>query len=261
MRNSVLQLDSKVYFIYPYYDNPGMLERQIENWNRYKGELRRFIEIIVVDDCSQKHPAAPIMQALKGKKKLYRVMENIPWGQHHARNVGAYSIKDPNAWLFMSDMDIIFTPEEAYSLFEKRLDPNRYHTFERKFFGDVRPPKYHLNTFLVKHRHFWAVNGYDVDYCGTYGGDGQFLGQLNVMAPQLHHGNQSEFLKAGTETSGDVITLWGYEPEIVPDANTTEWTRKDGRFRRKFIDVLNQKKKSGDFRSRRPVRWPYERII
>lgn len=255
-----LNLDSKVYLIYPFYDNPCMLEKQVENWNRYKGDLRKSIEIIVVDDCSPT-PAEPIMRKLKGPKKLYRVTENIPWGQHHARNVGAVTVKDPNAWLFMSDMDIMLTPEEAYSLFEMKLDPNRYHTFERRFVGEIRPPKFHLNTFLVKHMHYWAVNGYDVDYCGTYGGDAAFLSQLNGMAKQLHHGYPSTHLKEGTETSGKIITLWGYEPDIIPDANTKEWTRKEGKFRKKFIEVLNKKKASGDFRSINPIRWPYERIL
>lgn len=259
----MLLLDSKVYFIYPYYDNPKMLEKQIENWNRYKGDLRKKIEFIVVDDCSQNYPAEPIFKNLKGAKKLYRVTKNIPWGQHHARNVGAYSIKDPEAWLFMSDMDIIFTPEEAYSLFEIYLDPCRYHTFERKFVGGNKAPKYHMNTFLVKHKNYWAVNGYDVDYCGTYGGDGEFLGQLHAIAPQLHHGHYSEHLKSGRDISGHIITLWGYERDIIPDANTSggDRSRKEGKYRKLFIETRNRKKETGDLRSKNPVRWPYERIL
>lgn len=257
----MLRIDSKVYFIYPYYENPQMLEKQVDNWNRYTGNLARNVEVILVDDCSQKYPAKPIFEQCKIKKRLYRVTKNIPWGQHHARNVGAHEIKDPNAWLFMSDMDIVLTPEEACNLFELKLDPNRYHTFERVFYGDVRPPKYHLNTFMVKHRHFWAVNGYDVDYCGTYGGDGQFLSQLNAMAPQLHHGRKTDDLKPNVKTSGHIITLYGYERDIIPDANTTEWERKEGKFRDQFVKILEQKKKTGDFRSKNPIRYPYERLI
>ena len=41
-----------VRMIYPYYDNPKMLERQVENWNLYGGELRAAIRLIVVDDGS-----------------------------------------------------------------------------------------------------------------------------------------------------------------------------------------------------------------
>lgn len=250
----------KIYFIYPYYENPLMLEKQIDNWNNYTGELRDLVEIILVDDCSPENPAAPIMERCKLKKSVYRVLENIPWGQHHARNVGASVVKDENAWLFMSDIDIIFTPQEFCNLMDIRLNPNRLHTFERKFLnGD--PPKYHLNTFLVKHRHFWGVNGYDVDFCGTYGGDGPFLQQLNIRAPQLHHGTQSDHLKPKTELSGHIVTLWGCNLDDVPDANTREWTRKEGEFRDKYLKILEAKKASGDTRSKNPLRWPFEKVL
>lgn len=256
-----LKLTDKVYLIYPYYDNPVMLEKQVENWNNYRGDLRKNIQVILVDDCSQKYPAAPIMEHCKAPKKVFRVTENIPWGQHHARNVGARVVKGGQSWMFMSDMDIMLTPEEAFNLFEMDLHPNRYHTFERRFYGEVRPPKYHLNTFLVKHHHFWAINGYDVDFCGAYGGDGPFLRQLNARCPQLHHGHMSEHLKADTEISGKIVTLWGYEPEIIKDANTTEFTRKEGIFRERYEEILAKKKASGDMRSKNPIRWPYERVL
>ena len=58
--------------IYPYYDNPGMLELQVENWNRFEGALREAIEIIVVDDCSSK-PALPIMEKCRTPRRVFRV--------------------------------------------------------------------------------------------------------------------------------------------------------------------------------------------
>ena len=78
-----------VRMIYPYYENPKMLERQVENWNRYAGELRGALRIILVDDGSTKYPAEPIFKHCKMPKKLYRVKEDIPWNQHGARNLGA----------------------------------------------------------------------------------------------------------------------------------------------------------------------------
>jgi len=41
-----------VRMIYPYYENPKMLERQVENWNRYAGELRGALRVILIDDGS-----------------------------------------------------------------------------------------------------------------------------------------------------------------------------------------------------------------
>lgn len=249
----------KIYLIYPYYDNPQMLAEQVEHWNFYPDHLKEKMQIIIVDDCSPNSPAAPIMKKCEAPKKVFRVMENIPWAQHHARNIGAKVVKGDNSWLFMSDMDIGLPHTSFEKLFN--LDPERYHTFERNYVGGVLPPKFHLNTFLVKRKYFWAVNGYDVDFCGTYGGDSQFLVQLARVAPQLHHGLQSHHLKPTAEISGEIINVWGFERDVIPDANTREWSRKEGVYRDKFIEVLKKKKAAKDFQSRNPIRWPYERVL
>lgn len=245
--------------IVPFYNNKTMLEKQVENWNNYGGDLGKAIEFIIIDDASPDHPAEPILQNLRHKKRLYRVRENIPWAQHHARNIGAHEAD--TEWLFMSDMDIILTPEAAFEILnELEPDPRRYHTFARKFIGNIREPKYHCNTFLVTKENYWAINGYDCDYCGTYGGDGPFLRQLNTIAPQLHHGPKEKHLKPGTQLSGKTVTLWGYEPDIIADANTTEWDRY-GAMKEAYREIMSKKRKSGDERSKDPIRWDYERII
>jgi len=249
-----------IYLIYPYYENPQMLERQIENWNRYSGLLRDRIRVILIDDCSPDNPAEPIFEKCKAPKKLFRVKENIPWGQHHARNVGARVIKGDDSWLFMSDMDVILTPEALNNLIDINPDPGRYHTFARKFVGGVREDKYHCNTFMVTHKNFWAVNGYDCDYCGTYGGDGAFLRQLHQIAPHLHHGPEEKHVPRHAEMSGHTITLWGYEADIIEDANTREWDRY-GEMKKKYRKIFDAKRAAGDERSKNPIRWDYERVL
>jgi hypothetical protein len=256
------------YVIYPYYENPKMLEKQVENWNRFSGDLQKKITFILVDDSSPVYPAAEIFKELRHRKFLFRVKENIPWAQHHARNVGAleagkHSRKNydlANPWLLMSDMDIIITPEAMNDIVEKCTDVTRYHTFERNFVGGAREPKYHCNTFLVKHDSYWSINGYDCDYCGTYGGDGRFLQQLEQVAPQLHHGYSSRHLKSYVECTGDPITLFGYESNVVSDANTVEWERKNSEFHEKYRAILADKKRRGDERSKNPIRWEYDEV-
>lgn len=238
---------NEVRMIYPYYENPRMLERQVENWNRYAGDLRHAVRVILIDDGSSKHPAEPIFRECKIPKKLYRVCKDIPWNQHGARNLGARkaSCTDDNHWLFMSDMDVILTPETAYDLFSRDLDPARYYTFERTFLPDCTRRKYHCNTFLVKHNVYWAVNGYDEDYCGTYGGDGPFLRQLQVLAPRCH--------------LSDVV-LFGVEREVVADANTN-LSRKDGEFGRLYRERFDAKRRSGNERSLNPIRFEWEKVF
>lgn len=236
----------KVRMIYPYYDNPKMLERQVENWNRYGGELRDRVRLLLIDDGSPKHPAFDILKHCKLPKKLYRVKKDIPWNQHGARNLGAYKActAQENMWLFMSDMDILLTAEVAYDLFEKNLDPGRYHTFERAFLPDLTRRKTHCNTFMVKHSIYWAVNGYDEDYCGTYGGDGPFLRQMANLAPEQHH---------------DDILLYGVERDVIEDANT-DLPRKEGQFGDEYRRRFDAKRKKGDERSRDVIRFEWEEI-
>lgn len=257
--------DDHIYIIYPYYDNPKMLEIQVENWQRYSGDLQSRITFMLIDDCSPNHPAEPIFKELRHRKLLYRVTKNVPWAQHHARNVGAHEAKGDNPWLFMSDMDIVLTPEACNEMVEKCINgvdgAKRFHTFERSYVGNVREPKYHCNTFLVKKRNYWAINGYDVDYCGAYGGDGRFLQQLHQVAPQLHHGFGSKHLKSHVQCTEDPITLWGYELEACEDANTREWGRKNSEFHKKYRDILSEKRAKGDERSLNPIRYPYEQIV
>lgn len=253
--------DDHLYIIYPFYENPRMLELQVENWERYSGKLQDRITFILIDDCSPNSPAEPIFSKLRHRKMLFRVTENIPWAQHHARNVGAFEAEGDNPWLFMSDMDIILTPEACNGMLETCTDPTRYHTFEREFVGAERPPKYHCNTFLVKKKRYWEVNGYDVDYCGAYGGDGRFLQQLNQVAPHLHHGFPSKHLKQNVECTGVPITVYGHELDVCEDANTREWGRKNTEFHEKYRKILSKKRAAGDERSKNPIRYPYERIF
>jgi hypothetical protein len=238
---------NKVRMIYPYYENPKMLERQVENWNRYAGELREHVRVLLIDDGSQKHPAVDIFKHCKIPKKLYRIKQDIPWNQHGARNLGAMKActKEENFWLYMSDMDVLLTAEVAYDLFTRRLDPAKHYTFDRAFLPDLQRHKVHCNTFLVKHAAYWAINGYDEDYCGTYGGDGPFLRQLQNIAPNEH--------------LADVL-LFGVERDVIHDANT-DLPRKLGEFGDEYRRRFDAKRKSGDERSRHVLRFPWEEVL
>ena len=236
----------QVRLIYPYYENPQMLERQVENWNRYAGILRDSVKLFLVDDGSQKHPAEPILRECRLPKKLFVIEEDIPWNQHGARNLGAHVACKPeeNYWLYMSDMDVILTAEMAYSLFERPLDPKYHYTFERKFLPDLVRSKVHCNTFLVKHSIYWAAGGYDEDYCGTYGGDGPFLRAINNLAPNRH--------------LSDVV-LFGVERDVIPDANT-DLPRKEGEFGKAYRRKFEAKRKSGDERPKNPLRFKWHQV-
>jgi hypothetical protein len=242
--------------IYPYYENKTMLEMQVENWNRYAGELRERIRIIVVDDCSSTHPAENILKKCKAPIHLWRVTKRWPWNMHQCRNIGAKIAckAEENMWLFMSDIDIILTPEMAYTMLSKNLQPEHFYTFERTFAPEFTERKVHPNTFLVKHAAFWQINGYDLDLTpiggGGYGGDGEFVRQLSALVKPQH--------------MNDVV-LVGYgrrqrqgEPYVY-DADTRDLDRDE--WQKKYRAAFDKKRKTGDMRSVNPIRAPFERIL
>jgi len=242
-------------FIYPYYNNPQMLKMQVENWSRFEGALRDAIRIIVIDDHSKVSPV-PILEKCKAAVHCYRLATDWPWNMHEARNIGAKVASKPseNYWMFMSDIDIMITPEMAYTMLTKKLDPGRHYTFERVFAPEMKERKVHPNTFLVKHNVFWQVNGYDLDLTpiggGGYGGDNQFMRQLGAIAPRVH---MEEVVLIGygrRERSG--------EP-VIPDADTKDLDREF--WHRKYVEALHRKKKSGDMRSLAPIRTAYTRTL
>jgi glycosyltransferase involved in cell wall biosynthesis len=242
-------------FIYPYYNNPTMLEMQVESWSRMEGELRDAVRIIVIDDHSKISPV-PVLEKCKANVHCYRLNTDWPWNMHEARNIGAKqaSKREENHWLFMSDIDIMITPEMAYTMLTKDLDPGKHYTMERVFAPNMIDRKVHPNTFLVKHNVYWQVNGYDLDLTpiggGGYGGDNQFMRQIDAIAPREH-------LK-------DVVLIgYGrrerYGTPVVPDADTCDLDRAN--WHEKYIEALQRKKKLGDMRSKAPIRTAYTRTL
>jgi len=236
-------------FIYPYFDNPRMLEFQVANWNQYNGELREAVEVILVDDHSSKS-ALPALQQCQVPVRAYRLLERFPWNMHECRNIGAKEACLPaeDAWLFLCDMDTVLEPEMARRMLTKALDSGSYYTMEASDAMDPGPGSTSSkNTLLVRHAAYWEVNGYDLDLTpiggGGYGGARQFIKQLKQVVTHEHL---------------DDVVVVNYSARIE-DATThgldrTEWQLK-------FKEALKRKQASGDRRSLNPIRTEYARIL
>jgi hypothetical protein len=235
-------------FIYPYFDNPWMLEFQVANWNRYDGELRDAVEIVLVDDHSSK-PALPILRHCEVPVRAYRLLERFPWNMHECRNVGAKEActAAQNAWLFLCDMDTVLEPEMARRMLTKALDPDSYYTMEALDGMDpTQRSPVSKNTLLVRHAAYWKVNGYDLDLTpvggGGYGGARQFFKQLKQVVTHEH--------------MNDVFVV---NYSNIGDASTKGLDRKEWQL--KFKEALKRKQESGDRRSLNPIRTEYARIL
>src|SRR5688572_23534610 len=234
----------------PYYDNPGMLLRQYQGWAGWPKELRRRVEVIIVDDGSQQRaewvPICPHMPLLR----IYRVKEDIPWHQHGARNLGAKEASP--GWMLLTDMDHVLEPHAAAQLLDRELDPQMIYTLDRIEADSRKPtldrngnPKPHPNSFVVTRELYWKIGGYDEDLTGVYGTDGFF---------------RSRAFSVGRRGHLD-IPLVRYWRDIVPDASTTTLARKEGRDPGHKERILKAKRARGEADVVKVLQFEWERVL
>jgi len=199
--------------ILPYYKNPGMLAHQYATWAAYPADVKAALTIIVVDDGSPVSAASVPRPVGLPTVALYRVLVDLPWHQHGARNLGAHVADTP--WLLLTDMDHVVPADTLTAVLAllPTADLKTVHTFARVDAPDLRPTrnergelKPHVNTFLLTKAHYWAVGGYDED-CVGYGTDGYFRGRLKRASTMRHLAH---------------LPIIRYPREVVADASTFE---------------------------------------
>ena len=251
-------------FVYPYFDNPKMLEFQVANWNHYDAELRDAVELILVDDCSSK-PALPILERCELPVRAYRLAQRIPWNMHQCRNIGAKEActTEENAWLFICDIDTVLDPEMALMMLGKTLDSTKYYSMEYVSHSDPTIRALRQNAFLVRHAAFWQVNRYDLDLTpvggGGYGGARQFMKQLKTVVDREHMDDVVLVDYSGRRRDSTGKKLEGPGSRMIEDGSTEGLDRDEWHLR--FKQALKRKQQSGDRRSLNPIRTEYTRIL
>lgn len=245
----------KFTLIIPFYDNAEMLRLQYRLWRKWKPELKDRWRIILVDDGSPV-PALDVERP-DGLPELqiYRVLEDRPWHQHAARNLGADQA--PEGWMLMTDMDHVIDKRNAARLV-KMLDDDRLinglvYMLERReadtgelTIGNTGLPKPHPNSFVLTRQTYWRVGGYDEDYCGVYGTDGLFRRRIQQRAYLGHLKN---------------ICLMRYSRDMVEDASTRTLARKEGRDPGAKQAVAERKREEGRENKIVTLNFPWERVL
>lgn len=139
---------NKLTIIYTYY---GQKER-IAGILKEKHPKTR---VVIVDDC---HPE-PL-----GKLKnidVYRVLDDIPWNQPGARNLG---FQESKGWIVCADIDHLITKENVEQILNLKKEKGTVY-----FLG--REDDDSWNVYLIHKDDFEKIGGYDEDFCGHYGYD------------------------------------------------------------------------------------------
>lgn len=222
---------NELTLILPYYSQPAMLQRQIEEIAKYP----KSIKVIVVDDGSPEPiQANPLFD-------LYRIDVDIPWNRGEARNIGAYVTS--TEWLIQTDIDHVLPAKFAASLCEFHPDPLQWYIFPRwrvgaadetrkkdqvhhaKKFAQIHP---HIDSYLMR-REMFFTSPYDERYSGCLGGGTPFLSRMTQI-----HGEPLIL-------SADVAQLHVHTSKAVPDASVIKLSRDRDEYTRRRAQIADSR--------------------
>lgn len=199
--------------ILPYYRNPTQLLRQYKRLSKLPSDLREHLHLIVCDDGSPKEKAAAPSKPLPiASFKLFRVEVDIPWNWLTCRNIGVHHAETD--WVLLTDIDHELPETTARRIIEGKLDRSNVYRFSRVDAPKMTPYKPHPNSWLMTRAMFEKIGGYDERLSGRYGTDGEFRDRV--------HANAGEVIMLD-------VPLIRVPGELVPDARTRHYLRKEGR--------------------------------
>lgn len=170
-----------VTLIYPYYENPLMLKRQLEHWRSLPVSYRERLSAIIVDDGSPDTPAVQVLadEAMPFPVKLFRIEVDVRWNWIAARNL---AMSKASGWCILTDIDHMVPEGTIYACLHGDHDPDTIYRFMRKeHTGETIHP--HPNSWLMTTDMFWRIGGYDEAFSGHYGTDGEYRRRCVEAAP------------------------------------------------------------------------------
>lgn len=231
-----------------YYENPKMLRVQLDEWRAYRPQDKQQLSAIIVDDGSPRNPAKAVLEAFGNVGfdiKLFRVGPNLPWNQDGARNLAMKNVETD--WALLTDMDHMLARADVPRMLHAALLANvgAYYMPGRVDY-DGRLCHSHANSYLFCVRDFWRMGGYDEDFQGVYGSDGNFRKCARAVLREV-------------PTNQFRLTRW--PSDAISDANTKDWGRKDSSYHRSQHPKIEAKSKGPAYKAERPIRFEWERVF
>ena len=137
----------------------------IKNWESYPEELRKQINLILVDDCSCKPFTIDIDIPIN--LTVARITTDMGYNIAGAKNLGLYLAT--NDWCFSSDIDHVLSAKECQKCIDLIKYRNCLYYFDRWFPNGEHYHKKHDNTYIIHREDFWGIGGYDENFTPHYG--------------------------------------------------------------------------------------------
>jgi hypothetical protein len=232
-----------ITLIMPYYENAGMLAEHVRVWATYPPELQAQLSVIVVDDGSPTSPAVWPPSPAVASFRLFRTEVDVRWNWLFCRNLGA-SVATTE-WMLLTDIDHVLPVETLRWLVRTdKLEPRIVYRFSRVDAPHNTPYKPHPNTWLLTRNMFDKVGGYDERFSGYYGTDADFRERVHAVARAVVMVPQP---------------LVRYPREVIPDASTTTYGRKETQDRLNVRRIRDARAELGQWRPLR-VTFPYHEV-
>jgi glycosyltransferase involved in cell wall biosynthesis len=238
-----------VTIVMPYYENPKMLRLQLHEWRMFRPAENMVLQAIVVDDGSPRNPAEPVIREYGNvgfQIRLFRIVPNIPWNQDGARNLAMMHVN--TEWALLTDMDHMLSRLEVGKMLDfvshKAVQGCYYMPDRVDWDGKQNHP--HANSYIMRKDDFWTMGGYDEDFAGAYGSDGNFRKCMRAGLKEL-------------PTHDFKLTRWGSDQ--ISDANTKDWGRKESPFHRSQFPKIEAKAKGPAYKAKNHIRFEYYQVV
>jgi hypothetical protein len=247
-----------ITFISGFYKNLGMFAEQQRVWAAYPSDLKPYAHAVITDDGSPKGfrlGRKAVADVGIASVQVYRTLVDVRWNWLFCRNLGV--TKALTDWVLLTDIDHVLPAETLRALVEADLDPQVVYRPSRidaprpwPYTLDECPvrehKRYHPNSWLMTRAMFAKIGGYDERLSGLYGTDGEFRDRVH-------------------QQSARVVLLTDpmirYGREILPDASTTDFTRKNDPSN--DDELIRRRHARAQLPDWRPltVTFPYEHIV
>ncbi|MAS96514.1 MAG: glycosyl transferase [Verrucomicrobiales bacterium] len=148
-----------------YFDKESAaLDDLLNLYASYDPMLLDRLQLVIVDDGS---PLKITPEKLPLNLAFLRIMENIPWNQGGARNLGV--VYAPSEKIIMTDLDHYFTESALFGMLDRKVPRKVIYKMPR--YREEQLVRHHPNTFLLCRSRFLELFGYDEEFSGNYGCD------------------------------------------------------------------------------------------